>query len=346
MDKKFLEEMLATGSVGGHEIKLQKKVIEHMQGISDEIIKDTIGNVIQVLNPDSDVKILLCGHIDEIGLIITSIQDDGYIKVNKVGGVRPLLYLGTHVDIETKDGIVNGVVIADPSLFKKSDIEAKDLSIDIGAKSKEEALRHVHVGDPVFASTTYRYLLNDRMAARAFDDRIGAFIILEALKKAKAKGAKVGVYAATTVGEETTAHGAYWASQKVKPTLAIAVDVTYTSDYHGVDSSVSGEVALDKGPVLCKGAMISEKINALLEDSAKELGISLQYEVAGGKTMTDADKIHFTNDGVPVALVSIPLRYMHSSIETLSLKDVKDIIDLLAEFLVRYDKDIDLDPFG
>ena len=121
MDKKFLEEMLATGSVGGHEIKLQKKVIEHMQGISDKVIKDTIGNVIQVLNPDSDVKILLCGHIDEIGLIITGIQDDGYIKVNKVGGVRPLLYLGTHVDIETKDGIVLVTGCAHPGIMNIAD---------------------------------------------------------------------------------------------------------------------------------------------------------------------------------------------------------------------------------
>lgn len=344
MNQNFLEEMLETCSVSGHEVELQKKVMDYMKNVSDEIITDVTGNVIQAVNPESSTKVLLCGHIDEIGFIVTNIQNDGSLKITNAGGVRAILYLGTHVQIKTKKGMVNGVVITNSALTKKSDLTCEDLTIDIGASSKEEAMQYVSVGDCVCASTSYKYLVKDRMAARAMDDRIGAFIVLEAIRKAKEKGCQIGAYGATTVGEETTMRGAYWASQKVKPTCAIAIDVTYTSDYEGVNANVTGEVALGKGPVLCHSSIVNKKMNELLEECAQKLGIHLQYEIASGRTGTDADKIHFTNEGVPVALVSIPLRYMHSSIETLSLQDVQEIIDLLAQFLCTFDETVNLDP--
>lgn len=344
MDQKFLEEMLSVCSVSGYEEELQKKVMDYMKEDCDEIKSDATGNVISVLNPLSPIKVLLCGHIDEIGFVITNVTQDGFLKVTNAGGVRAVLYLGTHVQIKTKNGMVHGVVITNSSLTKKSDVTCEDLTIDIGASSKEEALEHVSIGDCVCAATSCQYLLNDKMAARAMDDRIGAYIVLSALRKAKEKGCQIGVYAATTVGEETTMRGAYWAASKVKPTCAIAVDVTYTSDYEGVDGNTTGEVSLGKGPVLCHSSIVNKKMNQLLKKCADQLNLSLQYEIAAGRTGTDADHIHFTNDGVPTALVSIPLRYMHSSIETLSLKDVEDIIDLLAEFLCTFQNGIELDP--
>lgn len=345
MNQKFLEEMLETCSVSGHEMELQKKVMDYMQPDCDEFITDATGNVISLINPNSHTKVLLCGHIDEIGFIVTTIQSDGSLKVTSAGGVSAVLYLGTHVQIQTKNGRVNGVVLVNASLKNKSDLKCSDLTIDIGASSKEEAAKVVSVGDPVCASTSYRYLLNERMSARAMDNRIGAFIVLETLKRAKEKGCQAGVYSATTVGEETTMRGAYWASQKVKPTCAMAIDVTYTSDYEGVSGIETGEVSLGKGPVLCHSSIVSKKMNEALITCANELGMDLQWEIASGRTGTDADNIHFTNDGVPVALVSIPLRYMHSSIETLSLQDVENIIELLSEFLCQVET-IDFDPFN
>ena len=345
MNREFLETMLKTMSVSGHEEELQKKVMAHMQPYADQILTDVTGNVISVLNPDSSCKVLLCGHIDEIGFIVTAIQSDGSLKVTNAGGVRAVLYLGTQVQIKTKTGIVNGVVITNSSLVKRNDLSCSDLTIDIGASSKEEAEKLVSVGDPVCAKTDVLPLMNNRLAARAMDDRIGAFIVTEALIKAKEKGTKTGVYAATTAGEETSMRGAYWAASKVKPDCAIAVDVTYTSDYEGVNGISTGEVSLGKGPVLCRSSIVSKKMNGLLEECAKELNIPLQYEIAPGRTGTDADKIHFAQDGIPCALVSIPLRYMHSSIETLDLKDVQQIVDLLAEFLCRFDEKVNLNPF-
>lgn len=345
MDKKRLEEMLMTMSVSGHEEELQRKVIGWMKEEADQCLTDATGNVISVLNPDSPVKILLCGHIDEIGLIVTKIQSDGFLRVTAAGGVRAPLYLGTHVQINTKKGLIPGVVVTSSVLLKKTDLDCSDLVIDIGASNREEAMQVVSVGDSVCAATDFKYLLNDKMAARAMDNRIGAFIVLEVLKKAKEKGCTNGVYAATTVGEETTMRGAKWATQKVKPTCAVAVDVTYTYDYEGMNSSSLGEAALSKGPVLCHSSIVSKKMNDLLVECANRLGIELQWEICSGRTHTDADQIHFSNDGVPVALVSIPLRYMHSSIETLSLSDVENIIDLLAELVCEYTEKINLNPF-
>lgn len=346
MNQKFLESMLETVSVSGYETNLQRKVVDYMEPVCDRVMHDVTGNVLSVLNPQSPCKILLCGHIDEIGFVVTNVTSDGFLKVTNAGGVRAVLYLGTHVQIMTKKGKVNGVVVTNASLCKKENVESSDLVIDIGASSKEEALSIVSIGDCLCASTSYEYLLNQRMAARAMDDRIGAFIVVEALRKAKEKGCRNGVYAATTVGEETTMRGAFWASQKVKPTLAIAVDVTYTNDYPGVDGDTTGDVCLGKGAVLCHSSIVSNKINDLFVKCAKDLNLPLQWEIATGRTGTDADNIHFTNDGVPVALVSIPLRYMHSSIETLSLQDVEQIIDLLSEFLCQVDETMDFDPLN
>ena len=188
-------------------------------------------------------------------------------------------------------------------------------------------------------------MLNGFLSARAIDDRGGAFIVLEALKRAKALGCKIGVYAATTVGEETTMRGAHWAGSAVNPDVAIAVDVTFASDHPGADPKDSGSVQLGKGPVICNSSIVSRKVNDLLKDCARESGIPFQVESYMGRTGTDADKIHFANSGVTTALLSLPLRYMHSPCEVCHLDDVENAIELLARFLCRIDENTDLDPF-
>ena len=188
-------------------------------------------------------------------------------------------------------------------------------------------------------------MLNGYLSARAVDDRGCAFIILEALKLAKEKGCKIGVYAATTVGEETTMRGAYWAGSAVQPDVAIAVDVTFASDYPGTSAKDSGSVKLGKGPVICNSSIANRKVNDLLKVCATAKGIPYQMESYMGRTGTDADKIHFTGTGVTTALLSLPLRYMHSPSEVCHLDDMEHSIQLLAEFLCRIDENTDLDPF-
>ena len=343
MNQEFLFEMLDTMSVSGHEIDLQKKVIQEMKPYADQIRTDKTGNVICVLNPEADFKVLLAGHIDEIGLIVTHIRSDGLLKVAKAGGIRAHAYPGHQVMIHHGENVIPGVVILNDAM--KGEIKDKDLYIDIGAKDADDARKYVEEGDPVHLNTYHLPLQNDLLCARAIDDRGGAFIVLEALKKAKEMGCQIGVYAATTVGEETTMRGAYWAASAVKPDVAIAVDVTYAQDYPGTDPAESGDVKLGAGPVICNSSVANKKVNDLLKQCARENDIPYQLESFLGRTGTDADKMHQTGEGVVTALLSLPLRYMHSPSEVCHLSDIKHTINLLASFLCTINGTTNIDPF-
>lgn len=345
MNKEFLFELLQTGSVSGNETELEKKIYDYMQDKADLVTVDELGNVTAAVNPDAQFKVLLAGHADEIGLMITAIGSDGMLMVRKIGGIYTTTYPGHKVRIYTKNGIIYGAVAHSDDIAKNKDLKASDLRIDIGAKDREDALKYVELGDTVTFDTDVRELLNDCITGRALDDRLGAFIVMEALAQAKKKGASVGCYAVTTTGEETTGNGGYFAASRVKPNIAIAVDVTYTSDNCGISEAETGDVAVGKGPVLCNNPSIHKKLNQLLRECARKLDMAVQTEAAGGRTGTDGDTMHLTGIGVPFALVSIPLRYMHSPAEVGSLKDVQDCIDLLADFFVSCSADMNLKPF-
>lgn len=336
MDRKFLKDLLETPSVSGHEEKLQQKALEFGRQFAQRQLTDPVGNAISVVNPQAECRVLLCGHVDEIGFVVTHIDGEGRLHLAKAGGVRCKLYLGSQVQIWHDGSMVSGVIVANSDLLKKESIDASDLLVDIGASSQEEARNVVSVGDSVCTDTQVKELLNDCFTARALDDRTGAFVVLEAAKRAAEKGAAVGIYAATTVGEETTGRGAYYASSKIKPTCALAVDVTWASDAPGEDPAATGEVKLGGGPVLCMGSGVNKPMNALLKQTAAELGMDVQWEIATGRTGTDGDIASLTCEGVPMALVSIPLRYMHSSIEVGNWRDLEDCIELISEFLVKF----------
>ena len=344
MNKEFLYTLLDSMSVSGHEISLQKKVIAEMQPHCHEIRTDHTGNVISILNPDAPFKVMLAAHIDEIGLIVTHIQENGLLRVAKSGGIYTRTYPGHQVVIHGCSGAVYGVVVNNKDL-DKTELKPGDLHIDIGARDAADARKFVQEGDPVHLNTYHQEMINGLLSARAVDDRGCAFIILEALKRAKERGCQIGVYAATTVGEETTMRGAHWAGNGILPNVAIAVDVTYAQDYPGTNPQESGKVELGKGPVLCNSSISNRKVNALLKQCAADREIPYQVESFIGRTGTDADKLHLAGSGVVTALVSLPLRYMHSPSEVCHLDDVENAIELLSEFLCRISADTDLDPF-
>lgn len=344
MDKQFLYTMLDSMSVSGHEISLQKKIIQEMTPCCDKILTDYTGNVICVLNPDAPFKVMLAGHVDEIGLIVTQIRDDGLIRVGKAGGIFPSVYPGHQVVIHGYVQTVYGSVVHSPDT-EKPELKVSGLIVDIGAKNAADARKYIREGDPIHLNTYHQEMLNGHLSARAIDDRGGAFIVLEALKRARGKGCQIGVYAAATVGEETTKRGAHWAGTAVNPNVAIAVDVTYANDYPGSDPGESGPVALGKGPVLCNSSIGNQKINELLIDRAAEKQIPWQIESYMGSTYTDADRLHFAGTGIVTALVSLPLRYMHCPSEVCHLDDIENTIELLSEFLCRISAETDLDPF-
>lgn len=335
MDREFLKELLTTPSVSGYEEIIQEKALAFGREFTNTQLTDPSGNAISVVNPEAKHKVLLCGHIDEIGFVVTHIDDSGLLHLMGAGGVRPRLYLGSPVQVRHGGNMVSGVIVTSADLLKKDKTEVSDLLVDIGAKSKEEAQKVVAVGDPVCADVQVRELLNDCFTCRALDDRTGAFVVLEAAKLAAIKGAEIGIYAATTVGEETTGRGAYYAAARVKPDCAIAVDVTWASDAPGTKPSDTGEVKLGGGPVLCMASSVNKKMNKLLKEVSDELGMAIQWEIATGRTGTDGDTVNRAYEGIPMALVSIPLRYMHSSVEVGSWKDLDDCVRLLAAFLVR-----------
>ena len=345
MNKEFLFELLRTGSVSGNEAELEKKIYDYMQDKADLVTVDELGNVTAIVNPDAQFKVLLSGHADEIGLMISAVGSDGTLMVTRIGGIYTTAYPGHKVRIYTKNGILYGAVANSRQIAKNKEIDASDLRIDIGAKDRDDALKYVELGDTVTFDTDVRELLNDCITGRALDDRLGAFIVMEALAEAKKKGASVGCYAVTTTGEETTGNGAYFTASRVKPNIAIAVDVTYTSDNCGISAAETGDIAVGKGPVICNNPSIHKKVNQHLRACAQKLNMELQTEAASGRTGTDGDIIHKTGIGVPFALVSIPLRYMHNPAEVGSLKDVQDCIDLLAEFFVSCTADMNLKPF-
>lgn len=344
MSKEFLYTLLDSMSVSGHEIPLQKKVIAEMPPHCDKIITDYTGNVVCVLNPDAPFKVMLAAHIDEIGLIVTHIQPDGLLRVSKSGGIFPGVYPGHQVAVHGYAQTVYGAVVRSKDM-DKADLKADELYIDIGAKDAADARKYVQEGDPVHMNTYHQEMLNGFLSARGIDDRGCAYIILEALKRAKAMGCSVGVYAATTVGEETTGRGSHWVGSAIRPDVAIVTDVTFASDYPGMDAKQSGEVKLGCGGVLCNSSIGSRKVNDLLKAVAKEHNIPYQIESYMGRTYTDADNLHVTGTGVVTALLSLPLRYMHCPCEVCHMDDIENCIELLAQFLCRIDEHIDLDPF-
>lgn len=239
MNKAFLYEMLRTESVSGGEIPLQKKVAAYMREQGAEVETDLAGDVISSINSASPFRVLLCGHIDEIGFRVTHITDDGYLQVGKAGGIRLALAQGKRVTVLGRKRLtgVMGLLLRNGEV--RTDIELTDLYIDCGFTSRAEALELVAPGDFVTYSYAVDELENDCIAGRGLDNRLGAYTVLHALLRAREKGAKVGVFAATTTGEETTMRGAFHAAGRVRPTLAVAVDVIHASDFSGMPPSAS-----------------------------------------------------------------------------------------------------------
>ncbi|CDQ21319.1 M20/M25/M40 family metallo-hydrolase [Halobacillus karajensis] len=331
----FLLELLSTPSPSSMEMEIQKRWIKEMDPVADEIVTDHAGNAIAILNPEADFKILLAGHCDEIALVINRIDEQGYLHIDKMGGINPKAAVGMKVRVLGYAKEVTGVIGVNAQHHGglKGDFGLDDLFIDCGAHSKEEMEKFVQIGDLAVYKRESEILMDRYIAGRGLDNRTGQFIVGEVLRRLSEEKINVGLYAASTVNEETNMGGAYFAAAGIEPTMAIACDVTFATDYPGVNKNKYGDVRLEGGPVLAKGAPINRKINKLLENTARSLDMDVQYELTPRVTGTDADKMRLTGRGVPVSLVSLPLRYMHSPVETVSIDDIEKEISLLVEMI-------------
>ncbi|MBM7554788.1 M20/M25/M40 family metallo-hydrolase [Thalassobacillus pellis] len=343
---ELLLDLLKTPSPSSMEMNIQKKWMKEMKKYADKMTTDNAGNVIAVLNPEAEFKVLLAGHCDEIALVINRIDEQGYLHFDKMGGINPKAAIGMKVTVLGHRQEVTGVIGVNAQHHGgiKGDFELEDLFIDCGAKSQEEMEQLVQIGDLAVYKREPEVMMDRYIAGRGLDNRTGTFIVGEVLRRLSKKTLNVGVYAVSTVNEETNMGGAYFAAAGIEPTMAIACDVTFATDYPGVNRNKYGDVRLDSGPVLAKGAPINRKINQMLEKTAASLDIAVQYELTPRSTGTDADRMRLTGKGVPISLVSLPLRYMHSPVETSSMKDVDEEIDLLVEMIANMTGKESLNP--
>ncbi len=347
MNLDLLFKMLETPSVSGYELDFQKMLMKEMKDVDDTVITHPSYNTIHVINPSSKVKVLLLAHIDEIGLVIEKVLDNGICKLANIGGIRPHMYLGQHVVVlhQNEDGTtskINGVIGNNPEMTS-GDLKVTHLNLDLGTSSKEATLQKVSIGDPVIHQASYHMLEENKLASRALDDKIGAFICTEVLKNVKGK-TNNGVYFAATVGEETTGRGAKFATSMVQPTISISLDVGSSTDVRYRDN-FTNEVSLGKGPIYTIASFANPILSKKIKDCAKALHINLQPSVEISRTYTDMDNVYDKNGGIPSQLISIPLRYMHSSVEVCSLDDVKNIIDLLTKLIIDLNENESFDPF-
>jgi putative aminopeptidase FrvX len=281
-------------------------------------------------------RLVVMGHIDEIGLIVTHIDDEGYLLFGSVGGWDPQVLVGQRVSVATRAGALPGVVGRKPiHLLRDEDRkkvpELRDLHIDVGAKDGEQAAELVRVGDVAVIDADPLELPNGRIAARALDNRLGSFVALEAARLvAQGGGAQWEVVAVAAVQEETTFGGSRTSAFALEPHAAIVVDGTHATDAPGIEVKQSGKHELGSGPVLSRGSTLHPWLFELLHETAEREGIPFTVEAAGRATGTDADAVHLSRGGVPTALVSIPMRYMHSPVELVALSDVHACARLIA----------------
>jgi endoglucanase len=281
------------------------------------------------------------GHIDEIGLMITHVDDDGFLWFGGVGGWDPVNLVGQRVTLHTRDGSLPGVVGKKPIHLLESEErekapKVKDLHIDIGAANGEEARGLARVGDWAVIDVEPVELQGGRYASRSMDNRLGCFIALEAARLvAEAGGAPGDVVACAVAQEETTFGGATTTAFSLEPDVAIVVDVTHATDAPGIDKRQEGDHGLGSGAVINAGSITHPLVVDLLRDVAAAEGIAHSDEAAPRASFTDADAFHLSRRGVPCGIVSIPLRYMHSSVEVMQLSDVEACARLIAAFAQR-----------
>lgn len=299
---------------------------------------DVVGNSFATVEGGGGPTILLAGHIDEIGIIVTWIDDNGFVYFEPIGGWDPQVLVAQRIRFLGRHGDVFGVIGKKPIHLMKPDEREKaskitDLWIDIGAANKAEAMEHVAIGDAGVIDSQLIQMPNRRIVSRAIDDRIGAFVVLEALRRYAAAPGAARVVAAATAQEEIgySGGGARVAAQSLDARMAIAVDVTFATDHPGMEKKELGEHNVGGGPVLTRGSVVSPVAFGLLRDAAEKLSVPYSVHAAGRFTSTDADAMHLTRNGVATALLSIPNRYMHSPNEMVSLDDLDRAADVIAE---------------
>ena len=349
---EFLTRLLDAPGPSGFEARPARVWRAEAETFADEVTGDVSGNSLATINPDGAPRVMLAGHIDEIGLMVTHVDEDGFLYFEGIGGWDPQVLVGQRVKLLAKTGDVMGVIGKKPIHLMKGDEKDKaskveDLWIDIGAKNRDGVKRRgVRVGDPGVIDAPLLELDEDLIASRAIDNRIGAFVVLEALRLLSEDRPAASVTAVATTQEEIGYHGggARTSAYRLDPQIALVVDVTFATDAPGVEKKELGDHKLGGGPVLSRGSAAHPVVFDRLVEAAEREGIPYTIAAQARFTATDADSIYLSRAGVATGLISVPNRYMHSPNEVVSRADLEQAARLLAAFIRDLSEDTDFVP--
>jgi endoglucanase len=338
---ELLRTLLTASGPSGHETRVAEIWREAAAGFA-EVSTDAMGSTFARVRGGDGPTVVLMGHVDECGIVVTHVEESGMLSFAVVGGYNPEVLVGQRVSLLGRGGDVPGLImrkrIAPEDMKDRSPVRVSDLHVDIGARDAEEARGLVRVGDVAVLVGEPLELPNGRLVSKALDNRAGAYVVLEALRRiAEAGGAAGDVVGVASVQEEIGLYGARASAFALEPDVAIAVDITPASDVPGGDPRAGGKVGLGDGPALDRAPSLNPRLVELLVETAEQEGIPLCYEISTRHTHTDADEIHLSRGGVPTALVSVPLRYTHTPVETVQISDVEDSIRLLVATVRRID---------
>ncbi len=347
---QFLEDLIHAPSPSGFEQPAQRVVRKYIKPYADDIQTDLHGNVMAVRNPGGSPRVMLAGHCDQVGMMVQHIADDGYLRFASIGGIDPVVAVSSRVLVHTDKGPILGVIgrtaihLLKPEDRGKTKLNLEELWVDIGAKDKKAAEKLVNIGDPITFAARFDRLQGDLAIAAGFDDKMGTFICMEAVRLLKNRKLKCALYAVSTVQEEIGLRGAKTSAFGIDPKVGIAVDVTHATDYPGASKNAVGDLKLGAGPVIERGPNINPKVFDLLIATAKKQKIKFQRASCPRGTGTDANVIQLTRSGVATGLVSVANRYMHTPIEVIHLGDLTAAAKLLAETVAQIDDALDFTP--
>ncbi|CAJ53028.1 M20/M25/M40 family metallo-hydrolase [Haloquadratum walsbyi] len=347
--REFLTDLLTTPSPSGFETVGQRVWVKYVQQFADEVNTDAYGNAVAVYHgdPACDVSIAFAGHADEIGYIIRDITDDGYLRINRIGGADRTVSKGQHVTVHSETpvaGVIGQTAIHLRDTGNESYDDIDEQFIDIGAEDGDAARERVEVGDPVTVETRVRPLADTRLAARALDNRVGIWAAAEALRAAATRTQSVDatVYAVSTVQEEVGVQGAKMVGFDLDPDAAVAIDVTHATDNPDLPGNSVGPVELGSGPVVTRGSVNHPTLVTLARDAAETAEVDVQLQAAGSRTGTDADAFYTSRSGIPALNIGIPNRYMHTPVEVIDTTDLDAIASLTGAMAAGAD---DIAPF-
>lgn len=339
---EFLEKYLNNPSPTGYEWEGQKIWMDYVKPYVDEFITDTYGTAVGVINPDAKYRVVIEGHSDEISWYVNYITDDGLLYVIRNGGSDHQIAPSKWVDIHTKNGIVKGVfgwpAIHTRNKEKEESPKLDNIFIDIGAKDKEEVEKMgVHVGCVITYPDQFHILNKDKFVCRALDNRMGGFMIAEVarLLKENKKELPFGLYITNSVQEEIGLRGAEMITQTIKPNVAIVTDVCHDTTTPMINKKTEGETKIGDGPVISYAPAVQNKLRERILETAESNKIPFQRNASSRYTGTDTDAFAYSNGGVASALISLPLRYMHTTVETVHKDDVENVIRLIYETLLN-----------